>query len=67
MLCIGDSVETDLKGAAAAGLDALFIAGGIHLPEIGMTAAGEPDPDGVRRLMLRAAMQPVAALARFTW
>lgn len=67
VLCIGDSVETDLKGAAAAGLDALFIAGGIHLPDIGRTETGEPDPDGIRRLMRREAMQPVAALARFTW
>ena len=30
VLAIGDGIATDLAGAAAQGLDALFIAGGIH-------------------------------------
>lgn len=30
VLAIGDAVATDIAGAAAAGIDALFIAGGIH-------------------------------------
>lgn len=34
VLCIGDGPRTDLRGANAQGLDALFIAGGIHGPEI---------------------------------
>jgi HAD superfamily hydrolase (TIGR01459 family) len=33
ILVIGDAVRTDLAGAAGAGLDALFIAGGIHRHE----------------------------------
>lgn len=33
-LAIGDGIETDLKGANAAGIDALFIADGIHGEEI---------------------------------
>ncbi len=33
VLAIGDGVATDLAGAAAQGLDALFIAGGIHASE----------------------------------
>jgi HAD superfamily hydrolase (TIGR01459 family) len=33
VLAIGDGVATDLAGAAAQGLDALFIAGGIHMAE----------------------------------
>jgi HAD superfamily hydrolase (TIGR01459 family) len=33
VLVIGDAVRTDLAGAAGAGLDALFIAGGIHRHE----------------------------------
>ena len=33
VLAIGDGVATDLAGAAARGLDALFIAGGIHAAE----------------------------------
>jgi len=34
VLCIGDGPRTDLRGANAQGLDALFIAGGIHGQEI---------------------------------
>ena len=37
LLAIGDSVATDLSGAAAAGLDTLFISGGIHGHEVGST------------------------------
>ena len=53
VLAIGDGVITDLAGAAAQGLDALFIAGGIH--------GGETrDPDG--RLDPAAAERLLAAL-----
>ncbi len=34
ILAVGDGVATDLKGAEAFGLDALFIAGGIHRGDI---------------------------------
>jgi HAD superfamily hydrolase (TIGR01459 family) len=34
VLCIGDGPRTDLRGANAQGLDALFIAAGIHCQEI---------------------------------
>ncbi|MDB5419231.1 MAG: putative sugar phosphatase of the superfamily [Phenylobacterium sp.] len=34
VLCIGDGPRTDLRGANAQGLDALFIAAGIHAQEI---------------------------------
>jgi ribonucleotide monophosphatase NagD (HAD superfamily) len=34
VLCIGDGPRTDLRGANAQGLDALFIAAGIHGQEI---------------------------------
>jgi len=30
VLCIGDGIPTDIKGAAQRGLDCLFVAGGIH-------------------------------------
>ncbi|MDB5493028.1 MAG: putative sugar phosphatase of the superfamily [Phenylobacterium sp.] len=34
VLCVGDGPRTDLRGANAQGLDALFIAAGIHAQEI---------------------------------
>ncbi len=36
VLAIGDSLEHDIAGAAAAGIDSLFIAGGIHATELGV-------------------------------
>ena len=42
VLCIGDGVATDVKGAADQGLDCLFIAGGIHGAEV--TRDGQLDP-----------------------
>ena len=34
VICIGDSLEHDIGGAAAAGLDSLLIAGGIHAADL---------------------------------
>ena len=41
VLAIGDSVRTDLKGAAAFGIDCLFVTAGIHAEELG----GRENPD----------------------
>ena len=39
VLCIGDGVHTDVKGAQGQGLDCLFISGGIHGHEVGDDAS----------------------------
>ena len=41
LLAIGDSVRTDLKGAAVFGIDCLFVTAGIHAEELG----NRHDPD----------------------
>ena len=46
ILAVGDSVRTDIAGAAGAGIDSLLIAGGIHAEEFGK--AGELDPNLAR-------------------
>ncbi len=43
ILCIGDGLPTDIRGAAGEDLDALFITGGIHAEEIGIDPK-HPDP-----------------------
>ncbi len=43
VLAIGDSVRTDLTGAAAFGLDCLFVTSGIHAEQYGSREA----PDAV--------------------
>ena len=47
VLAIGDSVRTDLKGAAAFGIDCLFVTAGIHAEELG--GRDNPEPGGARR------------------
>ncbi|MEY4984680.1 MAG: hypothetical protein RIR62_2946 [Pseudomonadota bacterium] len=43
ILAIGDGIATDVQGAAAEGIDALFVTGGIAAAEFGPDAAN-PDP-----------------------
>ena len=40
---IGDGLATDIKGARRAGIDAVWIAGGIHAVEVGLTPNGHFD------------------------
>jgi len=51
VLAIGDGVITDLAGAAQQGLDALFIAGGIHGADT-RGPDGRLDPAAVERLLV---------------
>ncbi len=58
-LAIGDALRTDLAGAAAAGLDALFVAEGIHRSEL--YGPDAPD-DALQRLFAPPAPRPVAVI-----
>ncbi len=49
VLAIGDSVRTDATGAAAAGVDFLFITGSIHADEL--DAFGAADPEQIAALV----------------
>jgi len=60
VLCIGDGVPTDVKGAQAMGLDCLFIAGGIHGLE---TAGADGTMDAAKVGTLLAAADTLAAYA----
>ena len=64
VLCVGDAMETDMKGAAAAGLPALFVFGGIHHAEL--TRTSEVD-QAIERLAMAHSVAPAAALERFLW
>lgn len=65
ILVIGDAVRTDLAGAECAGLDALFIAGGIHRHET-MTD-GTIDSEKLARLFPPGAPGAIAAMAALAW
>ena len=65
ILAIGDSLRTDIAGAAAAGIDSLLIAGGVHAAEF--TRDGELDRERITAALAEAGVQPVAVAARFVW
>jgi HAD superfamily hydrolase (TIGR01459 family) len=65
ILAVGDSLRTDIAGAAAAGIDSLLVAGGIHAAEFG--ADGALDPDSIEAALAECPGRPVAAAARFIW
>ncbi|HYZ42304.1 MAG TPA: TIGR01459 family HAD-type hydrolase [Stellaceae bacterium] len=66
VFAVGDSLRTDIAGAAGAGIDSLFIAGGIHAEEFG---GGERALDFARvEAVLRAgSCQPVGVAWNFCW
>lgn len=65
VLVIGDAVRTDLAGAHGAGLDALFIAGGIHRHDTMVGA--DIDPDKLARLFPAGTPGALAAMAALAW
>lgn len=68
ILAIGDAFHTDMAGAKAAGIDALFCSGGIHAEELA-TSYGRP-PDSGKLAALTAAypgLNPVAAIGGLIW
>jgi len=64
VLAIGDSVRTDLAGAAAFGVDCLFVISGLHAGEVGSRET--PDPAGLSALFAAGAV-PKAVIPRLVW
>jgi HAD superfamily hydrolase (TIGR01459 family) len=65
ILTIGDSVRTDLKGAAAFGVDCLFVTGGIHAEELG--SRDHPDAGALGDIFAAAGLFPKAVTRRLAW
>ena len=65
VLAIGDSVRTDLKGAAAFGIDCLFVTAGIHAEELG--GRGDPNPAALSGIFAAAGVAPKAVMHRLSW
>jgi HAD superfamily hydrolase (TIGR01459 family) len=62
VLAIGDGMKTDVIGATRAGLDALFVTGGIHRSLHGETPASPADPIELQHLYEESEVWPVAAI-----
>lgn len=65
ILAIGDSLGTDMAGADAAGLDAVFIAQGIHRQEV--IVEGTIEPGRLNKLIAAADRRPIAAMIGLEW
>jgi HAD superfamily hydrolase (TIGR01459 family) len=61
VLAIGDSLRTDIAGATSAGIDSLWILGGIHAEEL----AGEPGAPAMAAT--RAGLAPIGFMDRLAW
>ncbi len=61
-LAIGDGLNTDIAGANAAGLDALFVAEGLHLAELGALTG-----ENLTRLFAAANVRARAAIPALVW
>jgi HAD superfamily hydrolase (TIGR01459 family) len=65
ILAIGDSLRTDIAGAAAAGIDSLLVVGGIHALEF--SHDGVPDLARIDAAIIGSTYRPIAVAARFAW
>ncbi|EDQ86856.1 uncharacterized protein MONBRDRAFT_10570 [Monosiga brevicollis MX1] len=48
IVAVGDSLHHDIEGALKAGLDCVFVTGGVHAPELGIAAGVGQAPDPAR-------------------
>ncbi|MBM3488728.1 MAG: TIGR01459 family HAD-type hydrolase [Alphaproteobacteria bacterium] len=67
IVAIGDSLRTDIAGAAAAGLASIVVTGGIHAEEFAAFRGGPADPAKVAGACRREGLEPIGHVARFVW
>ncbi len=60
ILCIGDGINTDIKGGIGEDLDTLFITGGLAASETG--TIGQPDPEKLETFLKGVQMSPTYAM-----
>jgi len=65
VLAIGDSVRTDLKGAAAFGIDYMFVTSGIHADQYGSRET--PDLGALNALFAKSGVAPRAVMRELAW
>lgn len=67
ILAVGDSLKTDVAGARSCGMDAAFVAGGIHSADL-ETAMGElPSLGPLRRLLAAEGITPTFVIPGLMW
>jgi HAD superfamily hydrolase (TIGR01459 family) len=66
VLAIGDAIRTDVAGAAALGIPALFVTQGIHAAEL-TSPDGTTDARRIGAWLARQAVRPQAVTDRLAW
>jgi len=67
ILGIGDSLHHDIAGAAAAGIDSLFIAAGIHAPALGIKWGEPPSSARLEAVYTETGQRPDYVAPVFRW
>ena len=67
ILAVGDSLRTDIAGAAGAGIDSLLVTGGIHGDELGAAPGELPDRARLEAAFAASGHQPASVIAAFRW
>ena len=64
---VGDALETDVKGAAAAGMPAIWCTGGIHAEALGVEYGRPADLEKATALARTEGYRPAAIIPGFFW
>ncbi len=64
---VGDALETDMQGAANAGLDGIWVTGGLHAGEVDGGYGIVADPAKVTAVSHAQGLNPVATVPSFIW
>jgi HAD superfamily hydrolase (TIGR01459 family) len=67
ILAVGDSLRTDIAGAAGAGIDSLLIAGGIHAEEFGGIGEQALDTARIEAALHEGCYNPLGVASSFCW
>jgi HAD superfamily hydrolase (TIGR01459 family) len=67
ILAIGDSLRTDIAGAAGAGIDSVLIVGGVHADEFGAVGGQAPDLERIEGALRESSCSPVGVALNFCW
>ncbi|XP_010523324.1 PREDICTED: uncharacterized protein LOC104801693 [Tarenaya hassleriana] len=67
-IAVGDSLHHDVKGANASGIQSIFITGGIHIEELGLSSFAETASiESVKSLASKYNANPTYVLPAFRW
>jgi HAD superfamily hydrolase (TIGR01459 family) len=67
LVAVGDSLATDIRGAAGAGIDSVLVTSGIHGADLGLAYGETPTRDRLEAACAAAGAFPIAAIAAFVW